>query len=372
MNHQGFLRSGPDERSPVTASGSPLLPEAAPVVDWDLPGRISAGEVDEAAVLGGWSPKSRYGRRAEVEWVRRLTPTGTVRLGLRAVDDQPFDHHPGQFVGIELGIDGLGYARSPYCILSPPDEERRFELVVRVVRNGPVSRYLGSCHPGEVVAFRGPTGRSMMPKNDERDLVLLATGVGVGPLYSLASHMLRRGFDRRITFYWGLRLAEDIFLTDELDELARHHPNFSYRITLSRPPAGWTGLRGRITDSVPPLLPALGGTSFYLCGNGAMTEEMATALSDLGAADEHIYQEHYFNQKHVPDPLVMAAIRARFVAADLFSPLAHQEARTSLFHLDAPLGGSGNADPTAPTEVGRPVPKVVERASSLAGEAGAG
>lgn len=319
-------------------------------------------------VAGGWSPKTRYHRLAQVAWVRPLTPTGTVRIGFNVVDDEPFQHDPGQFVGVELGIDGLGYARSPYCILSEPNEENRFELVVRVVRNGPVSRYLGSCQVGEKITFRGPTGRSMVPKDDERDVVLMATGVGVGPFHSLASHLLTHGFARPITLFWGLRLAEDICLTDELDELARHHPNFSYEITLSQPPPGWSGLRGRITESVPPLLSHLGGTRYYLCGNGAMTEEMATALSDLGAADEFIHQEHYFNQKHVPDPVVLAAIRSRFVAADLFSPLAHQQAHASLFHLDSPLGGSGNADPSAPTEVGRRMPRIADRTRQGGGE----
>lgn len=363
MRRQGVLRSSAGGQPPGGAAPAPPRCDGAPVTDWAVPGRLSGDEVDQAAVAGGWSPKSRYGRRAAVEWIRPVTPTGTVRLGLRVVDVEPFGHEPGQFVGVELGIDGLGYARSPYCILSPPNDDRRFELVVRVVRNGPVSRYLGSCEPGEVIAFRGPTGRSMIPKDDRRDLVLMATGVGVGPLYSLAAHLLAGGFERPITLYWGLRLAEDVFLTDELDELARRHPTFSYRVTLSRPPPGWQGLRGRLTESVPPLLATLGGTRYYLCGNGAMTEEMATALSDLGAAEEHIYQEHYFNQKHMPDPAVLAAIRARFVATDLFSPVAHQQAHASLFHLDSPVGGRpGNADPTAPTEVGRRMPKVAERA----------
>ena len=28
----------------------------------------------------------------------------------------------------------------------------------------------------------------------------------------------------------------------------------------------------------------------------------------MGAAEDHIYQEHYFNQKHVPDPVTLAAV----------------------------------------------------------------
>ena len=106
----------------------------------------------------------------------------------------------------------------------------RFELLVPVVPGGPLSEYLGSLRPGAEVAFRGPAGRSMVPKDLDRDLVLVATGVGVGPLCSLASHLLVRGFERPIELFWGLRLAEDICLTEELDRLALEHPNFSYRI----------------------------------------------------------------------------------------------------------------------------------------------
>jgi NAD(P)H-flavin reductase len=328
-----------------------------------LPGRLTAEEAATVTPAGGWSRKSRYARRAEVVRVTPVTSTGTVRIRLRVVDGGAFEHEPGQFVGIEYLLEGVGYARSPYCILSPPGADGVFDLLVRVVPDGPISRYLGSCQPGELVTFRGPTGRSMVPPDDERGLVLMATGVGVGPFHSLAAHLLEDGFEGRIQLFWGLRLDDDICLTDELDALAHRYPNFSYRISLSQPSPAWAGLRGRLTESVPSLLEALGGTRYYLCGNGAMTEDMATALSNQGAAHEFIYQEHYFNQKHVPDPATLAAIRARFVAADHFSPLAHQHAHATLFHLDSPLGGgSGNADPLAPTEgVGRRAPQVVER-----------
>ncbi|HVM03449.1 MAG TPA: FAD-binding oxidoreductase, partial [Acidimicrobiales bacterium] len=317
-----------------------------------LPGRLSPEEAAAATVAGGWSAKSRYDRRAEVVSVTPLTPTGTVRIAFAVADGGPFEHRPGQFVGVEHHVEGVGYARSPYCIFSPPGGEGRFELLVRVVPDGPVSRYLGSLRPGEVLAFRGPTGRSMVPRDEDRDLVLLATGVGVGPFHALASYLVDTGFPRRITLYWGLRLEEDVCLTDELDALACRSPRFSYRISLSRPSPTWTGLRGRVTESVPPLLATLEGTRFYLCGNGAMTEDMATALSDLGAAEELIYQEHYFNQKHVPDPVTLAAIRARFVAGALSSPMAHHEGMPALFRLDRPVGarrgdpaGTGRACP---------------------------
>ncbi|HET7489235.1 MAG TPA: FAD-dependent oxidoreductase [Acidimicrobiales bacterium] len=338
---------------------------AEPIRDWRLPGRLTAADGAEAEVRGGWSQTRRYNRPAVVEWVRPLTSTGTVHIGLRTDDGEPFEFVPGQFIGVEHHVEGIGYARSPYCIFSPPTDDGRFELLVRVVRNGPVSRYLGSCVPGERIDFRAPTGHSMIPKDDDRHLVLMATGVGVSPFHSLARVLLEGGWERDITLYWGLRLADDICLVEEFAELAARHPNFSWHVTLSQPPAGWTGLRGRITESVPPLLTTLGGTRYELCGNGAMCEDMAAALSDQGVADDYVYVEHFFNKRHVPSRAVLDEISARFVASDLFSPLAHQGALPSLFHLDSPLGGrKGNADPTAPTDVGRRMPKVVERVRS--------
>jgi hypothetical protein len=65
---------------------------------------------------------------------------------------------------------------------------------------------------------------------------------------------------------------------------------------------------------------------------------MATALSDLGVDKTFVYEEAFFNGRHKADPVVLAAIRDRFVAYDLFSPHRHQEA--GLFHLDRPLNQS--------------------------------
>ncbi|HLF41629.1 MAG TPA: FAD-binding oxidoreductase [Acidimicrobiia bacterium] len=283
-----------------------------------------------------WQAASRYDRRARLTRATRLTPTGTVNLAFEVSDPEPFAFEPGQFVGIGAHVGGRSYRRSPYCILSPPNDERTFELLVRIVPDGPVSQYLGSLQPGDTVSFRGPTGRSMMPGDAESGLVLLATGVGIAPFCSLVEHLLAAGFSRPVHLYWGLRLEQDICLTGRLDELTSTHPNFGYRISLSQPPPSWDGLTGRITESVPPLLDRLGGTLFYLCGNGAMTEELGSALSDLGVFHTSIYEEPYFNRRHRPDPAVLGAIRARFVAHDLESRWMGDE--TELFPLEAPVG----------------------------------
>ena len=301
-----------------------------------------------------WFGTSRFKRRARVTSVEALTSTGTVRLGFEVVDGEPFEFLPGQFVGIEAHFEGRGYRRSPYCILSEPARAPHFDLLVRAVPEGPLSLYLAALQVGDEVLFRGPTGRSMIPRFDDRELVLMATGTGVAPLVSMAHHLLATGYPHPISLWWGLRLVDDICLTDELDALAEAHDQFSYDITLSQPPPGWTGLSGRLGESVPPLLETLGGKRYYLVGNGAMLEEMAMALSDLGVVQPCIYKEPYFDPIHQPDREVVARIRERFVATDLFS--AYAARRGSELDLDRDLeaartGKAGNGDPMAVSDL---------------------
>jgi len=286
-----------------------------------------------------WQQESRFARRAEVVAVDRLTPTGTVRIAARVTDDRPLHFSPGQFLAIQQEVPGVGLQHSPYCMFLPPAPDRSFEMLVRVFPEGPLSHYLASAPPGTPLWFRGPSGRSMLPKDDDdAELVLLATGVGLSPFHALLLDVLARGDRRRIRLFWGLRLVEDICLTDELDALAAASTNFTYAISLSQPPEGWTGLRGRLTESVPPLLEKLGGTRYYLSGNGAMAEEMEIALSDMGVDRTSIHQERFFNARHRADPAVVEAIVDRFVAHDLFSPHAEQQAPL-LFAVERDIHG---------------------------------
>ncbi|MFQ5707590.1 MAG: ferredoxin--NADP reductase [bacterium] len=264
---------------------------------------------------------ARLPRRALVTDSQELTPTGTFLVSFQVVDDEPFDFEPCEFVAIDCENKKYGYRRSPYCIFSSPDADRTFALLARRITNGPVSLFLGKLNVGDVISFRGPTGPSMVPTEPDTELVLLATGVGVSPFHSLVHYLLPRGFKRRIQLYWGLRLQGDICLLDDLDELQSRYSNFTYEISLSRPAPDWQGLRGRVTESVPPLLKSLRNTHFYLCGNGAMIAEMSAVLSELGIPKSLLFEEYFFNFHHVPGPRKLNALRSRFIAHDLFSPI---------------------------------------------------
>ncbi|MDP9074832.1 MAG: FAD-binding oxidoreductase [Actinomycetota bacterium] len=292
-----------------------------------------------------WERVSRYDRLAVVLDVDQLTSTGTVKITLQAIDDRPFLFSPGHWVGIEEEVPGLGLRRSPYCVMSGPSADRGFAILIRVFPEGPLAHHLASLQSGDLVHFRGPAGRSMLPKDAATDLVLVATGVGVSPLHALCCDLLARRDGRDIRLYWGLRSPADICLVDDLNALADHHPNFSYQISLSQPPSGWPQLRGRVTESVPPLLDKLRGKFFVLSGNGAMVEEMEVALTSVGVDRTSIHSERFFNIRHRPDPATVNAIVARFSAADRQASNTNLDDLESIFRLQRDIHGRPTGHP---------------------------
>lgn len=263
---------------------------------------------------------ARLPRRAKVTNAQKLTKTGTFLVSFAVVDEEPFEFLPCQFVAIDCESRDWGYRRSPYCIFSPPNNAGTFQLLVRRIPTGPVSMFICDLRVGDVISFRGPTGPSMVPTEPDTELILIATGVGLSPFNSLLHHLLPNGFQRPIRLYWGLRLRDDICLLEPLDELQAKFPNFTYHISLSQHADGWQGLRGRVTESVPPLLETLQNKHFYLCGNGAMIADMAGALSELGIPKSLLFEEYFFDFHHTPDSSTLSRLCSRFVARDIVSP----------------------------------------------------
>jgi hypothetical protein len=65
---------------------------------------------------------------------------------------------------------------------------------------------------------------------------------------------------------------------------------------------------------------------------------MEIALSDMGVDRSYIRQERFFNVHYRADPAVIDGIVKRFVANDLFSPYANQQAPL-LFAIERDIHG---------------------------------
>ena len=230
--------------------------------------------------------------RATVCRVRDLTHD-VRELDLRLVEPPRITFKAGQFLSFEVGQDALKRTIvRPYSIASPPSRPDVITLLFNLVPGGPGSTYLFSLRVGDETQFKGPTGAFYLRDDPARDLLFVATGTGIAPLRSMLYALSERGFPRPVTLYWGLRSQRDLYYQDELEALARAHPNISFVTTLSRPEEGWTGERGRVTPLVEARIASVQNLAVYLCGNEGMIKDVTAVLQKKGLCP--IYREKYY------------------------------------------------------------------------------
>jgi len=230
--------------------------------------------------------------RAQVERIRDLTHD-VREIELRLKEPPAIAFKAGQFVSFEVGRDALNRTIvRPYSIASPPSQPERPLLLLNLVQGGPGSTYLFSLRVGDETQFKGPTGAFYLREDPARDLLFVATGTGIAPLRSMLYALSERGFPRPVTLYWGLRSQRDLYYQDELEALARAHPNFSFVTTLSRPEDGWTGERGRVTPLVRRALRPCRTSPSISAGTKGMIKDVTAVLQKKGLCP--IYREKYY------------------------------------------------------------------------------
>jgi ferredoxin-NADP reductase len=217
-------------------------------------------------------------------------------------DDRSLAWRAGQYLSIACGVqpDGVPVLRS-YTIASRPDGEG-LRLVLKLVAGGSASTWFQRLPVGERVRFTGPMGFFVLDTSHAGDVVMAATGTGVAPFVPMLEELRERDEHSRIHLLWGLRGEGDLFWQDEIARLVdAHRGRLHATITLSRPSQSWRGERGRLTPRLFDLLPSLDRPTFYLCGNGAMIDEVKAGLVARGVdRKRQIRRESFFDPKSPP------------------------------------------------------------------------
>lgn len=237
--------------------------------------------------------------KAGVEGIRNLThDVREIRFALIEPDEIAFK--AGQFVSFEVVNPKTGRTVSrPYSILSPPSERETVTLLLNLVPGGPGSTYLFSLKKGDKAQFKGPAGNFYLRDGPAKDLLFVATGTGIVPVWSMLHDQLERDHARSITLFWGLRSQRDLYYQDELAALDRKHANFTAITTLSRPEPGWTGATGRVTRLIDEHVRSVADVSVYLCGNSGMIADVTALITKKGLCP--IYREKYYDDSGTPD-----------------------------------------------------------------------
>ncbi len=224
----------------------------------------------------------------------------TIRLMSADGGEFPFVYQPGQFINIQLMVDGKRVNRS-YTLASSPTRAEACELSIKREPMGLASRHIHeNFKVGDVLKVSGPSGKFSFTGETASGVVLVAGGVGITPVMSILRYLTDRAWMGNIHFLIVAKTEQDLIFRDEIRWLQSRHPNLHICTTLTRPDSSgmWTGDRGRPTGELfTRFVPNLTQLPVYLCGPNEMMDATTELLVSLGVPSSKIYTEAFAGKK---------------------------------------------------------------------------
>lgn len=224
-----------------------------------------------------------------------------------------FNYLPGQFVNLEVEINGKSIVRS-YSISSSPTRPYHLSITVKRVaspRNQPelpagaVSNWLhDQLQVGDQVKLLGGAMGvfTCLPELPTK-LLLISAGSGITPMMSMLRWVQDTLVDCDIVFLHSARTSEDIVFRAELEAIAAQMPNFHLIVTVTQQPLGraWMGLTGRISESMLNLVAAdLMERAVYVCGPEEFMQNVRSLLQTMQFPMQQYKEESFGGRKSAP------------------------------------------------------------------------
>lgn len=174
---------------------------------------------------------------------------------------------PGRFLMIHCarGYDPLLPRPMSFHRFRETDGQRQFAILYDVRGRG--TAWLSERQPGEGLTVFGPLGKGYAVSRDAQNLLLVAGGLGVAAVISLAEEATGRG--KAVTLLQGARTASNLYPPKELPKAVE---------VLSATDDGSAGHQGPVTDLLADHLPW--ADQVFACGPNAMFRSMSQVLRE--------------------------------------------------------------------------------------------
>lgn len=241
----------------------------------------------------------------------------------------PFEHVAGQYLNLQLTIDGKRVNRS-YTIASPPTRRDYCEISVKKAGNGYGSKHLHETwKQGDLIKVSAPAGKFVFAGHEAERVVLLAGGIGITPMMSVIRSLTDRGWAGEMYLVFSVRLVKDVVFRAEIAELSAKHPNLHVKMTVSGDPdTAWDGARGNINrELLDGFIPNFKGGPVLVCGPDPMMTAMRKLLVGMGIPDAAVHQEAFISPKAI-EPAAAGALEEPPLAEGQVVNLSFQKSGT--------------------------------------------
>ncbi|TNE79122.1 MAG: 2Fe-2S iron-sulfur cluster binding domain-containing protein [Gammaproteobacteria bacterium] len=218
---------------------------------------------------------------------KQVLNDGVLRVRLET--DMPW--FAGQYTSIwKSPAEGRSFS-----IASLP-EEGQVEFHIRRRPDGLISSWIEhELGEGDHCELSKARGHCFYTRGSGEETLLLAgTGTGLSPLYGVARQALAENHRGDIHLYAASGSPEQLYLVDELAELAGHHDNFHYHPVARRDTERHPQVKqGDLVDIVSRRHNDLKAHRVYLCGAPAMVKKLQKLSFLQGAAINDILADAF-------------------------------------------------------------------------------
>ncbi|BES71397.1 glycine-betaine demethylase subunit GbcB [Marinobacter nanhaiticus D15-8W] len=232
-----------------------------------------------------------------VRCVRVIEETWDVKtFCFNAEQSIMFFFKPGQFVTLELEIDGEKIMRS-YTISSSPSVPYSFSITVKRVPGGHVSNWLhDNLKVQDELAVHGPVGNFNCIDHTSEKVLLLSGGVGITPMMSMARWHFDTNAEIDITFIHSARTPRDVIFQRELEHMCSRIPNFNLSVICERTDIGqaWNGYRGYLDEAkLKMIAPDYLTRRIFCCGPTPYMRAIRNVLIENGFDLSNYHEESF-------------------------------------------------------------------------------
>jgi len=193
---------------------------------------------------------------------------------------------PGQFYNIRCSEGNDPLLRRPFSMhrVTKTRGSVHLEILYQVVGKG--TEWLSGRHKRENLDILGPFGNGFIIDYEATNVVLVAGGIGIAPLYALGQETRLGNANAMISIVLGARSKTEIFYEKECSEIGK---------VFVATDDGTYGFRGTANDLLVHLLEhdKLPETcSMYACGPAPMLKELANISEKFGFPGQVALEGH--------------------------------------------------------------------------------
>lgn len=227
---------------------------------------------------------------AEQMWhVQLLLPAGKTA-----------DFWPGQHLLLEIKDANGIIEQVPYSIGSAPasimgGDPRKIDLYI--ASSGEKAQcVICFLRAAVVVRLTLPMGdciinQRFLDNHPNQPLIMVAAGSGFSQIKCLTEAALMLNPKQEIHLYWSAREQSEFYLTEQIEQWAKQHPNFRYHLLLEEAKAEWTGRSGWIYQVLKEDFANFSQHQMFVCGSPNMVYGTLDQLAGLGLNEQNMHSD---------------------------------------------------------------------------------